>query len=120
MTEIPPSEARKFLEALFRNKISEAERILQHLQENHPNDIRYIHALKGIFQSYVGDDKESLIYTIYLNKELWRRRKEVAKTMMQTRDMLGSRDRFFDAWNDVLHLLDRLPKPAKIIGQPES
>jgi hypothetical protein len=47
-------ETLEFLDTLFRNKLSEAERILQQLEEKHPDDKRYLHALRGIYISYTG------------------------------------------------------------------
>ncbi|MCS6784698.1 MAG: hypothetical protein RMI43_00245 [Candidatus Caldarchaeum sp.] len=117
MTQITPKQTQEFLETLFRNKITEAERILQQLQEKHSDDTRYIHALKGIFQSYVGEDKDSLLYMVYRNRKMWRERKNLAKNLMEQGMMFGSKDRFFEAWNDVLNLLDKLPEPVKITGR---
>ncbi|MCS7110053.1 MAG: hypothetical protein NZ956_01100 [Candidatus Caldarchaeum sp.] len=117
MTQITPKQTKEFLETLFRNKITEAERILQQLHEKHPDDTRYIHALKGIFQSHVGEDKDSLLHTVYRNEKIWRERKKLAKTLIDQGETFGAKDRFFEAWNDVLNLLDKLPEPAKITGR---
>ncbi|MEM3082966.1 MAG: hypothetical protein QXM50_05415 [Candidatus Caldarchaeum sp.] len=58
MSLVSKKETEEFLETLFRNRLTEAERILQQLAEKHPEDTRYLHALRGIYLSYVGEDKD--------------------------------------------------------------
>ncbi|MEM2237167.1 MAG: hypothetical protein QXU87_00915 [Candidatus Caldarchaeum sp.] len=108
-----PKEVAGFLEQLFKNKFAEAERMLQQLEEKYPEEKRYIHALKGIYHSYSGEDHDSLIYMLYLNEEIRKRRREIIGHLEKLSKLLGKEDRYFTAWRDVIQLSDKLPKPAK-------
>lgn len=116
---VSPKETESFLDALFRNKLSEAEKILAQLETKHPEDGRYIHALKGIYQSYVGEDRDSLLYMLFLNEEFRKRQAEIRRSMDKFTKLFGGDDRFFEAWIAVLESLKKLPKPVKITSTSE-
>ncbi|MDW8083622.1 MAG: hypothetical protein RMI49_00265 [Candidatus Caldarchaeum sp.] len=120
MSQVTPKETKEFLEALFRNKLTEAERILNQLQEKYRADTRYLSALKGILNSYAGDDRDSLIYMLYTNERMWRERRKIAKFLTDLGELFGSRDRFFQAWSEVLNMLDKLPTPSKFTDVAKS
>jgi hypothetical protein len=107
-------ETLEFLDTLFRNKLSEAERVLQQLEEKHPDDKRYLHALRGIYISYTGDDKDSLLFVIYTNPELNKMVKKIRSDMERLAGFWGQGDRYFEAWKTFLESLGKLPKPAKL------
>ncbi|MEM1975948.1 MAG: hypothetical protein QW074_07685 [Candidatus Caldarchaeum sp.] len=117
MSLVSKKETEEFLETLFRNRLTEAERILQQLAEKHPEDTRYLHALRGIYLSYVGEDKDSLLYTIYTNEIQRKNIKKIAEYFNSLQALLGLNDRFFQAWQTVLSLVDKLPEPQKIKPQ---
>ncbi|MDJ0271775.1 MAG: hypothetical protein NYU39_04285 [Aigarchaeota archaeon] len=117
MSLVSKKETEEFLETLFRNRLTEAERILQQLAEKHPEDTRYLHALRGIYLSYVGEDKDSLLYTIYTNEIQRKNIKKIAEYFNRLQGLLGLNDRFFQAWQTVLSLVDNLPEPQKIKPQ---
>jgi len=119
VAEVSQKEVAMFLEQLFRNRFAEAERILQQFEEKTPRDKRYIHALKGIYLSYMGEDSDSLLYMIYTNEEVRKRRKEIIRHIEKLSKLLGGEDPYFVAWRDVLQLLDKLPKPAKTTATGE-
>ncbi len=114
MGQVSKKETEEFLETLFRNKLTEAERMLNQLSEKHPEDTRYLHALRGIYLSYVGEDTDSLIYTIYNNDIHRKNIKKIAEHFNALAKLHGSNDRYFEAWYTVLTLIDKLPEPQKV------
>ncbi|MEM3051885.1 MAG: hypothetical protein QXI25_00045 [Candidatus Caldarchaeum sp.] len=119
MMVVSAKETFEFLDILFRNRLTEAEKYLTQLEEKHPDDARYIHALKGLYHSYVGEDRDSLLYMLYLNEEFRRRKSDVKKCLEALSKTLGGDDRFFHAWRHVLEAVEKLPKPAKITATQE-
>ncbi|MEM4328291.1 MAG: hypothetical protein QXX43_00255 [Candidatus Caldarchaeum sp.] len=119
MMVVSAKETFEFLDVLFRNKLTEAEKYLTQLEEKHPDDTRYIHALKGLYHSYVGEDRDSLLYMLFLNEEYRRRKGDVKRSMEGLSQILGKEDRFFHAWRHVIEAVDKLPKPAKITATQE-
>jgi len=107
-------ETLEFLETLFRNRLSDAERILQQLEVKHPDDKRYLHALRGIYMSYTGDDRDSLLFMLFTNPELSKMIKAVRDEIRRLAMMWGQVDRYFEAWKTVLENLSKLPRPAKL------
>ncbi|BAJ51506.1 hypothetical protein CSUB_C1655 [Candidatus Caldarchaeum subterraneum] len=120
MSLVSKKETEEFLETLFRNRLTEAERILQQLTEKYPEDSRYLHALRGIYLSYVGEDKDSLLHTIYTNEIHRKNIRKIAEHFKTLEGLLGLNDRFFQAWQTVLSLVDKLPEPQKIKPQQTS
>jgi len=116
---VSQKETYQYLEALFKNRFAEAERILQQMLEKHPDDARYIQALRGLYQSYTGEDRDSLIYNIYLNEEIKKMQPEIKTYMEKLSTLLGAEDRYFIAWKDILTLLDKLDKPLKMASEKE-
>ena len=114
---IQPKETKKFLEALFSGRLTEADNILSRLAKKHntPEDQRYLKALDGLMYSYVNDDKEALVYRLYRADNPHDYREKVLKDMQRlaNRPVYGE-DHFFKAWVDVLSMLDDLPQPHKI------
>ncbi|MEM0440720.1 MAG: hypothetical protein QXF45_00080 [Candidatus Caldarchaeum sp.] len=114
MSKITARETQEFLETLFKNKLTEAERVLEQLQQKHPEDSRYILALRGIMISYVGDDSDSFIYMLFQNKEIWKKRRQLGEKFTELSEKFGAVDRFFVAWADVLDIVGKIQPPAKI------
>ncbi len=114
---IQPKDTKRFLEALFSGRLTEADNILNRLAKRHntPEDMRYLKALDGLMYSYVNDDKEALIYRLYRSENLEDYRRRVLEDMrrLSNRPVVGD-DPFFKAWVDVLELLDKVPHPHKI------
>ncbi len=114
---IQPKDTQKFLQALFSGHITESEKILEKLARKYkePEDAQYLHALQGIFYSYVNDDYDSLIFRIFTRRDMRESRREIQKYLekMASRPIVGN-DPYFKAWADVLALLDKLPHPHKI------
>lgn len=114
---IQPKDTKRFLEALFSGRLTEADNVLSRLAKRHktPEEQRYLKALDGLMYSYVNDDKEALIYRLYRadNPEDYRRRALNDMRRLANRPVVGE-DPFFKAWADVLEMLDKLPQPHKI------
>ncbi len=119
MTAVSQRETLEFLKALFKNKFAEAERLLQQLEEKYPTDSKYIHALRGIYTSYTGDDHDSLIYMLYLNEEFSNSGKAIRQYFEKLSKLLCEDERYFAAWIDILKLLDKLPQPLKITAKQQ-
>ena len=114
---IQPKDTKRFLEALFSGRLTEADNILNRLAKRHntPEDMRYLKALDGLMYSYINEDREALIYRLYRSDNPKDYRQKVLNDMkrLANRPVVGD-DPFFKAWVDVLELLDKLPQPHKI------
>lgn len=109
---------RKVLSLLFSGRISDAERVLGNLKKKLDKEEGdgYYDAIYGIYYSYVNDDAETLTFKLWTDEFIRKNRKRVVEEFRaKSKSRFSELPGFYKAWADLVEILNKLPKPHKLV-----
>ncbi len=111
-----------YLGVLLSGKFADAERTLERYERKAqtPHEKRLVHALRGIFHAYQSDDRDSLIFKIFLEGDDKARARELAELLKNHAAVFDEEDPYFWVWQVILKNRERLPTPHKLRGDERS
>jgi uncharacterized protein HemY len=106
-----------FMNSLLAGKFAEAERSLERMEKKFktPEERRIIHALRGLLSAYQLDDRDSLIYRVFMDPDPQKSAKETLEALEQHLKQLNlESDDYFEAWSFILKNIKSLPTPHRL------
>ncbi|GBC71145.1 hypothetical protein HRbin02_00924 [Candidatus Calditenuaceae archaeon HR02] len=106
-----------FMNSLLAGKFAEAERSLERMEKKSktPEERRVIHALRGLLNAYQLDDRDSLIYRIFMDADPQENAREVLKALeLHLKQLDKGSDGYFEAWSFILKNIKSLPIPHRL------
>ncbi|MEM0481386.1 MAG: hypothetical protein QXM16_00645 [Nitrososphaerota archaeon] len=106
-----------FMNSLLAGRFAEAERSLERMEKKFktPEEKRVIHALRGLLNAYQLDDRDSLIYRVFMDPDPKRSAKEVLEALEQHLKLLNlGSDNYFEVWSFILKNIKNLPTPHRL------
>jgi len=110
------------VETVLSGRFAEGERMIERLERRAktPDERRIAHALRGILTAYQGDDRDSLIYQVFLDDDPEKKSARILESLQSHLEgsSLGG-DAFFEAWRIILRNVRRLPTPHRLRAEPQ-
>ncbi len=106
-----------FMNSLLAGRFAEAERSLERMEKKFktPEEKRVIHALRGLLNAYQLDDRDSLIYTVFMDQDPQKSAREVLEALERHLKQLNlGSDEYFETWSFILKNIKSLPTPHRL------
>ncbi len=112
-----------YLRTLLSGKFADAERLLVRLEKRAktPEERRIVYALRGVYSAYQSDDRESLIYRLFLAPNPKDYVDEVRDRLKSHLTTLGDdSDPYYYVWRVILDNFQKLPVPHRLRSEAGS
>ncbi|MEM0445390.1 MAG: hypothetical protein QXW60_02985 [Nitrososphaerota archaeon] len=107
----------KFVNTLFAGKFAEAERILNKIAKraSTEEERRAVHALRGILNAYQLDDRDSLVYRIFIEGNPAMAAKKIKDSLLQHINTNNAEsDAYYAIWLLILNNIKKIRVPHRL------
>lgn len=107
----------KFLNTLFSGKFAEAERVLERIEKKAKSEEerRVLHMLRGVLNSYQSDDRDSLIYQVFMESQPTKAAKQIEEQLLQhVAAQYMDSDAYYATWLYILRNIKKITTPHRL------